>query len=389
MTSGVHRPELDGLRGLAILLVLVWHYGNFIAVDKGSLGYDALALFRMSWTGVDLFFVLSGFLIGGILIDNRPCENYWTTFYIRRICRIFPLYFAILFAFILFETFDADRFDWLLKGAMPTWSYASFLQNFVMADRSSFGASFMGPTWSLAVEEQFYLVLPFLVWLTPPSRLPWLLAFLVVCAPIARMIAWHWFSARHILASYVLTPCRADALLIGVLCAWTTRQKKLEFFLRDHPLLIGSVVAFLLAGFIALGYQYESFYAKGVIFFGFTEIALFYGVVLLISTHNRYAKFILSTYWLRQLGKIAFGVYLLHLPIAGLTHAVLLGQEPVVKSLTDGTATLLALFLTLLLACLSWRFFELRFIEIGKRFEYKNDHLDEENDALIAAAASR
>jgi len=111
MTSNVHRPELDGLRGLAILLVLIWHYGNFIEVDKGSLGYDALAMFRMSWTGVDLFFVLSGFLIGGILIDNRQSENYWTTFYVRRVCRIFPLYFAVLLAFIFLRTLSTDRFN--------------------------------------------------------------------------------------------------------------------------------------------------------------------------------------------------------------------------------------------------------------------------------------
>jgi len=272
---------------------------------------------------------------------------------------------------------------------MPTWSYASFLQNFVMADQSSFGANFMGPTWSLAVEEQFYLVLPFIIWPTPSARLPWLLSLLIACAPISRIVAWHWFSARHILASYVLTPCRADALLIGVLCAWATRQRKLEPILRDYSFVFGATAALLFVGFVSLGYHYENFYTKGVIFLGFTEIALFYGAVLLISIHNRYVKFFLSTYWLRQLGKVAFGVYLLHLPIAGLAHAVLLGQRPEVGNLTGASVTLLALFLTLLFAYLSWRFFELRFINIGKRFEYKNDHFDEESDALIAAAASR
>ena len=101
-------PELDGLRGLAILLVLVWHYFiSSISVGVGTWQAYAVVPFRLTWSGVDLFFVLSGFLIGGILYDVKNSENYFKVFYFRRIYRIFPVYFiwAVLFvcAFILLE----------------------------------------------------------------------------------------------------------------------------------------------------------------------------------------------------------------------------------------------------------------------------------------------
>src|SRR5580704_6073285 len=133
-------PALDGLRGLAISLVVFFHYGWF----KSEHGWAATAanvigtVFRLGWTGVDLFFVLSGFLIGGILMDHRDAENYFRTFYIRRICRIFPLYFlwvALFFilTWLLFPFCNQVWYGWLFArdfSKVPWWSYLFFLQNF-------------------------------------------------------------------------------------------------------------------------------------------------------------------------------------------------------------------------------------------------------------------
>src|SRR6266446_4286628 len=95
--SSLRVPELDGLRGIAILLVIVWHYAvELFAREPGSTAAYGLAVLRLSWSGVDLFFVLSGFLIGGILIDNRGARNYFRVFYFRRVCRIVPLYYLCL-----------------------------------------------------------------------------------------------------------------------------------------------------------------------------------------------------------------------------------------------------------------------------------------------------
>lgn len=136
-------PELDGLRGLAILLVLIWHYG--LAVLKIPIGLFAgplILILNLAWSGVDLFFVLSGFLIGGILLDNREAPYYFKAFYTRRIFRIFPLYFMWLAIFALvvllaLPSAPATPAAWLWGSPLPWWSYVTFTQNFVM---SSIGA---------------------------------------------------------------------------------------------------------------------------------------------------------------------------------------------------------------------------------------------------------
>src|SRR5712671_2033641 len=134
-------PELDGLRGLAILLILVAHYvfGAFSYDDESILAASIHFAFSLTWSGVDLFFVLSGFLIGGILIDQRDTKNYFKTFYIRRICRIFPLYFLWLMLFVILFVLISHRFHqaWVLPlfdlQGIPEWLYFLFLQNFHVA----------------------------------------------------------------------------------------------------------------------------------------------------------------------------------------------------------------------------------------------------------------
>jgi peptidoglycan/LPS O-acetylase OafA/YrhL len=113
-------PELDGIRGLAIVLVLVWHYfvSALRVASATPLAYIQKAMW-LSWSGVDLFFVLSGFLIGGILMDNRNAQNYFSVFYVRRTCRIFPLYFAALALFWLCRAFASPAFAWVFDKSLP------------------------------------------------------------------------------------------------------------------------------------------------------------------------------------------------------------------------------------------------------------------------------
>src|SRR5665213_604282 len=158
-------PELDGLRGMAILLVMVGHYFSVPGVGAVSLlnGY----WFRLGWTGVDLFFVLSGFLIGGILLDARGSSNYFKTFYARRFFRIIPLYYAWILLYVVLapvvRMFFSDRIGPVQRVDGSILAHLFFLQNFHEFLKS--GASFwwFSSTWSLAVEEQFYLVAPLLV----------------------------------------------------------------------------------------------------------------------------------------------------------------------------------------------------------------------------------
>ena len=175
LTLPDRHPELDGLRGCACLLVLAFHYlyqsleNDSPSKWKGSL----LATLHLSWTGVDLFFVLSGFLLGGILLRHREAPNLFKVFYLRRACRILPLYFSwlSLFAFLSL-ILPATRFQCLNNARIPSWPYWVFCQNIFMAIKSSVGCTWLAPTWSLAVEEQFYLVLPLLITRVPHRHLP-------------------------------------------------------------------------------------------------------------------------------------------------------------------------------------------------------------------------
>src|SRR5580704_14894457 len=185
-------PELDGLRGIAIGMVIFFHVVTLAIAARPTLplGY-ILATTRLFWSGVDLFFVLSGFLIGGILLDARDSPNYFKTFYVRRFCRILPLYFlfiglvATAYQFV-YRPIGAPL-NGIFEGRLPWYWYFSFAQNLRMAKLNTTGAAIMSVTWSLAVEEQFYLVLPAIVRFVRRSALPYVFIAGIVIAPLVRL----------------------------------------------------------------------------------------------------------------------------------------------------------------------------------------------------------
>src|ERR1700687_2454964 len=211
-------PELDGLRGLAILLVLFYHYIESSPVLPGFLSVAG----RLTWSGVDLFFVLSGFLIGGILLNARESPNYFKAFYVRRAYRILPIYAATLAAFWLIRALshvdysDNVSLQWLFSRAFPWYFYATLTQNISMSYYGALGPAWLGATWSLAVEEQFYLTLPFLIKYVKPRRLRYLLGIVILFAPVFRTLL-RLFVTHGEVGTYVLMPSRADALMLGVL----------------------------------------------------------------------------------------------------------------------------------------------------------------------------
>ena len=169
LNSSTRIPALDGLRGIAILLVLIVHTISDFHFDHHPVLTWLVRMSRLSWSGVDLFFVLSGFLIGGILLDARDSPNYFKTFYIRRAYRILPLYFVVLI--LAWLTFESGQLGWLrgawaelFSGRISWWTFFTFTQNIAMALIGPFiGRAGLSQTWSLAVEEQFYLTLPLVV----------------------------------------------------------------------------------------------------------------------------------------------------------------------------------------------------------------------------------
>jgi peptidoglycan/LPS O-acetylase OafA/YrhL len=374
-------PALDGLRGLAISLVLLSHYTWFKS-GHNWLAHIIQTVFPLSWTGVDLFFVLSGFLIGGILMDCRNTENYFRTFYIRRICRIFPLYFLwlVLFAvlpWLLSACCFQGWYNWLFAkdfSKVPMWSYTVFLQNIFCSRIFLHTSYWMIVTWSLAVEEQFYLLVPAVIWFVPVRKLPYVLALLILFAPVFRLFLYMYHPDIFTL---VLLPCRMDTLLIGVLCAYWIRHERSRLWLEKRQGRLYPVLGVLLAGAGYLTANANSPYSFEMVFWGYSWLALLYACLLLIVVTEK--KGIIISFMrlplLRNLGIIAYGVFLMHLAINILMHGLILGREVYITNLLDVSVTLVALFATLLLATLSWHFFEKSIIKWGHSFSYSDKNI--------------
>jgi peptidoglycan/LPS O-acetylase OafA/YrhL len=234
-------PALDGLRGIAILLVLLRH--SVAGTPTESKFWSAvLHPLKLTWSGVDLFFVLSGFLIGSILLNVRCSPRYFQTFYIRRAFRILPVYYIfvlIYFARHLHIPFLPSVLADASPLPVPFLAFVTFTHNFWMATFGWFGAWGIAPTWSPAIEEQFYLAIPFLVRRISVRLLYLVLGCVIVGAPILRAILPHIM--RHgAFASFVLMPCRADALSMGVVAALIYRNRESKQWICRHPWVLHS-----------------------------------------------------------------------------------------------------------------------------------------------------
>jgi peptidoglycan/LPS O-acetylase OafA/YrhL len=363
-------PALDGLRGVAILLVLLWHF--FFAVHSQPRILQILKTAGcLSWSGVDLFFVLSGFLIGGILLEAKNSPRYFSTFYIRRAYRILPLY-AVIVALnylwpVAFRLLPAlGNFS---PSEIPLWGYLTFTQNFW----SGFGRKetiVAGVTWSLAVEEQFYLTMPLLVRKLSRSHLAWVLVSTVVCAPLLRVLLRSTLKNGNGL-DYGLMPCRADALCLGVLVALLVRTPHLcNILIARRSLLfwVWGMLAVALALLTWKQYSYDSHAMTGV---GYSVLALFYTSCLLITlTAQGWLQKALSCRMLTELGALSYCVYLIHLLtvegcrlILGL-HFGYQSRAAHLGSLLIGVPLLFAV------AKLSWRFFEQPMLRRGHAYQY-------------------
>jgi peptidoglycan/LPS O-acetylase OafA/YrhL len=371
-------PELDAIRGLAICLIVSLHYvANPIIPGTSWPGDFIKRTFAMGGSGVDLFFVLSGFLIGGILMDKRNSKNYFKSFYIRRCCRILPLYFLCLVVYIVLKSLLAVHssqtwFRELFTGNIPLWANATFTQNFVTAFADKHNPDWLFVTWSLVVEEQFYLVLPVVLWLLRPSwLLPTLLAFIGL-NPLLQLFLWMYHPLTYEVVR-ILTPIPADALLMGVVCALVLRQSKSHDWLAQHNKHLYVLLSILLlgTGYIAIKKNLGPFEIERILLFSFWLALLFSCLLLLAVTEKKgIVSNTLRFSPLRKLGIIAYGIYLFHLPINDLLHGLILGRDQNFRGFSDVMVTAVALIVTLLFATISWRFMEKPIIAWGHSFLY-------------------
>jgi peptidoglycan/LPS O-acetylase OafA/YrhL len=374
LRSESHLPTLDGVRGLAILVVMLGHFTiAYRPANQGELLFKRLL--ETGWVGVDLFFVLSGFLITGILLEAKGGDHYFRNFYARRTLRIFPLYYAFLFAFfivapLLHRPDPAGAF----AAAQPSqWWFWTYLSNYQILFPDWVRPYPLTHFWTLAVEEQFYLVWPAVVLLTSRKGLIRVCIAAVFIALIVR-IGIHLYGIPAT-AAYRITPARIDTLAIGGLLAVLARDQRAWGKISHAPLAI--CVCLLLLSAIAIparAVEQSSFAMQTV---GYPLIAI--GAALLIalaldpdrrrSPVNRF----FATRTMRTLGKYSYAIYVLHFPLTILLDRLgfrISSFPTVAGSEVPGAVAyaLIASGISLLLALASWNLFEKHFLRLKVLF---------------------
>jgi len=351
-------PQLDGLRGIAILVVLVGH----LQPRFPALHFEFVE--RYNFAGVDLFFVISGFLITGILLDSVGSAHYLRNFYVRRVLRIWPLYFALLaFVFILFPVIFPGERGRIFALCHPWQSYLVFAQNFFV---HALGIMPLFVTWSLAVEEQFYLVWPLIVLLLPRRVLPAFLIIVALLSPVVRGLAQIRGVGSETL--YTCTIYRLDSICAGTLLGVWVRSTRFSP-IGATRMLMGMTAA----GFVGCLITLSGFWALPVFAnLRYSAVAIFFlglvGWALLTEPHSLMYR-CLTASWLRYTGKICFGLYLLHTIVFDVLtprRLAFLGNGRV-GSFVIQMIDLAAAFLV---ASCSWRFFEAPILGLKHRFEY-------------------
>jgi peptidoglycan/LPS O-acetylase OafA/YrhL len=361
---------LDGIRGLAILAVM-GHHSFWLILSTAAPQLFVKWILSLGWAGVDLFFVLSGFLITGILLDTRPAVNYFQSFYARRALRIFPLYAAFLcIALTVFPVIVAR--DWL-PAPGDRWLYLCYLTNWLALWKGPWRHSVVAHLWSLAVEEQFYLCWPLVVWvLRPQTLLPAVLA--AEAAAIGGRIWWvlgHGASQAVSLA----TVTRMDGLLLGAACAILIRHVRLFTHFTGWAPWIAAAGLYLYA---ALALRFPGSEAFNQIA-GIPLLAACFALFLLYAaaTDGRpvLAQRLLGWPPLTKVGKYAYGIYVYHVPILYFEDRLISRFAPAsLRAQTwFGCAAIALLFLaSFQTAKVSYTRFERYFLNWKDRFEVKH-----------------
>ena len=367
-----HVPALDGLRGLAILMVFLHH--TIVFPDSG---YNfAVGAVQFGRFGVDLFFCLSGFLITGILVAAKGHDNYFRNFYARRALRIFPLYYTYLFVYWLLVVhlhvvrFGSEKIALTAHDLHWAWFYGT---NLLIARQWHFShASSIGHFWTLAIEEQFYLFWPLIVFWLSPRRLLHMASLAVIGSLILRVVLHsHGIPELVIRTS---TICRLDTFALGGAAALLLDSE--AFRQRARRLVVPAMIPLLLAGSV-LFYTSEPLFV-GI---GFTSLALFSTLLIItvvIFADSSKTSF-LRTKSMRLLGKYSYAIYIFHVPI----QKIMMHKLPLARIAARTHSIFLPILLdvfvvavvTLLVAMTSWNLLEKRALAYKRFFPEPNSRL--------------
>lgn len=360
--------ELDGLRGLAVSMVLAWH---FIGIPAWSTeGWLSHALFRvllLGGAGVDLFFVLSGFLITRIIISRHHSSGrFLLSFYTRRALRILPPYLLLISVFVVAvwtlghnNVFNED---------IPLWRLLTFTQNFWMAENGGYGPEGISVTWSVAIEEQYYLAFPLLAVLMPKRLLPVFLMVIVVAS-----IAWRaevfMQDPTNSFPAYLGTFARLDGLAAGGLAACALNNLWFNKWLRLHMCKLQRAMILCLALLVIVrrdsGVQ-MAYFGHTMLTVCFTLVITY--IMLNLGSNKKGMQFLRSEP-LRFFGKVSYSLYLFH-PMILSSGFLITGYSKSLSGLPQVFLLMVCFILSVILSWILFNHFEKPLLNFGKSITY-------------------
>lgn len=308
--------------------------------------------------GVDLFFVLSGFLITGILLDSVKSNRYYVNFYTRRILRIFPLYYFVLALFTILFT------ERLLPSFKPSstlaqLSYWLYLQNWLTLFKIA-PTKILGHFWSLAIEEQFYLIWPLLIFFASKHKAVLRLCIIFIGIALVSRLLFVYYDKP----AYFFTFSRMDTLALGAIAAYLLRQYGTLQHFNQTALYSGvfSLIAILVVAFTQQGFDGHNHI---VLIYGLLPLAIFFTCILILTITSNTSNFLRKVFQntlLRQIGTISYGIYIFHWPII-----VLIQDHWNISSnfwISQISFVIVITILSFLIAWLSYHLFEIRFLQL-------------------------
>jgi peptidoglycan/LPS O-acetylase OafA/YrhL len=382
--NNVRILALDGVRGVAVLLILFHHLVLASGIDQ-VFWWDrqVYKIACSSWLGVDLFFVLSGFLITGILFNSKGSNQYFRSFYGRRVLRIFPLYYGyLILALLLIPIFlQHESGQELIETQAWYWLY---LSNVHVALEGWPNLGVVGHFWSLAIEEQFYLLWPLAVWALTRRQLLFLAAACFLGAVAFRIVM------PSSLDIYVLLPTRMDALAAGAFLALVVRGENGISVLGKWPMFLFSACSTILLAIYLKAGGWLSYNDPLVSIIGYTFIATAFAslIALLLTAEPRsWLCRIFSGRSLVFLGKYSYGLYVLHIPVIWFLESNGL-QTGLFPRLWGSSLPGVLVFcvigggLSVLCAMASYHLWEARFLRLKRYLPYRRPANDRHKTEL-------
>ncbi|HEX7903226.1 MAG TPA: acyltransferase [Chitinophagaceae bacterium] len=335
---------LDSFRGIGILWIICCHY------------FPGSNFFRFGWISLEVFFVLSGFLITKVLLNSLNSPNFFRNFYIRRALKIFPLYYLFIsLSFIVIFLFTKEKSSLYLKENFEY--YYVYLHNFLFVFNGLEPENYLNHLWSLAMEEQFYFLWPIIVfYIRDVSKLRKILIAIVILVIIFRFIVW-WNWGGRFEVYHCNTFTRIDTIAFGCILGCGFSYKELNKYLRIFIILICASV-FPLAVII-----YGNYFFTNPVFctVGYTAISVL--TVFLIEyfiSGEKNLLFLKNNWMLNYLGQISYGMYLFHIPVYFFISSRTMIQSPFNE--------ILSLLTSFVIAAASYYFYETPFLKLKGKF---------------------